>query len=65
MIKGLRFRYGTAFIFCLAASKTASKTEGDKNVGNITKNEGNITKNKLAFFMNTFGFTLRFLGLSF
>ena len=28
--QGLRFRYGTTFVFCLAASKTASKNKGNK-----------------------------------
>ena len=30
MFKALRFSYGTACVFCLAASKTASKTVGTK-----------------------------------
>ena len=29
MFKGLRLRFGTAFVFCLTASKTASKTVGN------------------------------------
>ena len=37
MFKGLWFRYGTAFVFCLTASKTVGKI---KNKGN-PKNEGN------------------------
>ena len=47
MIKGLRFRYSTAFVLCLAASKTASKMKVTENKGNprpkitkVTKNEG-------------------------
>ena len=32
MFKGLQFSNGTACIFCLAASKTASKTVGKKTV---------------------------------
>ena len=45
MNKGLWFTYSTTFVFCLAASKTASKTEGDKK-GKITKNEYNIKKQR-------------------
>ena len=32
MFQAQRFRYGTACIFCLAASKTATKTVGTKTV---------------------------------
>ena len=56
MNKGLWFRYGTALVFCLAASKTASKTIG-KNRSHKT-----VAETKLRFLMQTFGFTLRFLG---